>query len=970
MKIDDASRIRAAKRAFARATTSLLASFALGASALALAQDLEMPAMDPPSDAPAPPGAGTPPQGAPPQRGGAPANRPDAGSQGSSQGQGQGRSQAQDRSQASDAAGDAIEAQLVQFFKPARRASEIEGRDLTLERLLYGVSSPAARRDRLIAHWDLSGKYAEFNLSSLRQTYVEECISQLSKKYSNQIPPDATALALATRNGAKATRDEARLRFAQAQSDFDAAFSTPAGRRASDATTRVGDRLVALYVPATLPTAKTYATRYEEISARRRLSAEATRLNALLPSLYETLRARADQRTVEWSLLKTEFGSASSTAVSLFDAVDRYCEACRELIEATVRYNIAIAIYSCETTPGNVRGEALLATLNQRPSSAGQGAQSSQRTQPSAEPRPGTTSASFDYGARGLVLPGLLPRGTATESASLAWGRPRGLILPGLDLYALDSDAPVASDDAFAYEPLEPLPLAEPNSTGVQLANVSLSPDSAPALLLASYSAPGPLASQIDDEAKKAAEEEAARKAAEEEAARKAAEEAAKKAAEEEVARKAAEEEAARKAAEEAAKKAAEEEAARKAAEEAAKKAAEEEAARKAAEEAAKKAAEEEAKRKAEEEAKKKAEEERVLAQSAPTFDPFVVTGYERLDPPPAWAVPQPAPNPAPSPVAAPEQAAPIPDGGVYWKEFDARADRLFAELLPSERSDEPASGLIVRGQQGFDSYAPAGQQGSVPSYDSAKQAAAATPEPDYKRAQLVAEAYFAPQAPRTDEQTGASERSLSLRDALSRVPRAPEPRLRVVLAYWELQSAFASNRIEEIVYSRYLAALKTNDQNEFLKAKALGAQARWIESKTRVRDAQSRLLRAIGVSPQYGYPVPTTIPFCGKRFDLASPRRVSSAMARAAALIPERLRSAQEIGAKLGDPQSTLALDLAQATEIQTPIATLEKQRELVLAYIKIVIELNEAIAEYVAYYPANVSNDQFARALSGVDK
>jgi hypothetical protein len=123
--------------------------------------------------------------------------------------------------------------------------------------------------------------------------------------------------------------------------------------------------------------------------------------------------------------------------------------------------------------------------------------------------------------------------------------------------------------------------------------------------------------SQINEEAKKKAEE--AKKKAEEEAKKKAeeakkkAEEEAKKKAEEE-AKKKAEEEAKKKAEEEAKKKADEE--AKKKAEEEAKKKAEEEAKKKAeeekkkAEEEAKKKAEEEAKKKAEEEAKKKAEEE------------------------------------------------------------------------------------------------------------------------------------------------------------------------------------------------------------------------------------------------------------------------------------------------------------------------------------------------------------------------
>ena len=115
-----------------------------------------------------------------------------------------------------------------------------------------------------------------------------------------------------------------------------------------------------------------------------------------------------------------------------------------------------------------------------------------------------------------------------------------------------------------------------------------------------------------EEEARKAAEEEARRKAEEEarraaeEEARRIAEEEARRAAEEEARRKAEEE--ARRAAEEEARRAAEEEARRKAEEEA-RRAAEEEARRKA-EEEARRIAEEEARRAAEEEARRKAEEE------------------------------------------------------------------------------------------------------------------------------------------------------------------------------------------------------------------------------------------------------------------------------------------------------------------------------------------------------------------------
>ena len=957
---------------------ALLAGTALGTVACSFAQDETIPPLNFEAEGGAP-GATAAPPNAPPAPGAAPSGTnvaPGAAAAPDRRGSASQATTGDSQKQSADVAG----VQLAPFFQVPQTLPDVVGEPLSLDRLLFGTYSPAERLRRLDAYWDLSGKYALVALCSRNRSYVEKCVGQLQQKYSGNLPADVKALALSALNSAKQAYDSARVDFTQAQYDFDAAFSTPAGRRAAmnrslDApskTTRFfGTDVVVLYVPSAAPSTSFYQTRFEEISRQRRVSAEASRINVLIPLLYETLQSRASQAAAEKSLFETEFKSSSSP-VSLFAAADRYLAAQKEAIVAAIKYNCAIAAYSCETVPGSLQGDRLLATLNQRPAAqtqAGSGGQT---------PRPAQTAPQYNdrYGYREIVLPGLDYFDSAREAfaasgyrrdayaSSYPYG---GLILPGLT----DAPEPRVEKTFAQSETTVPKPavggvLDEPvDQAAVAALLASARPvDSTPTVVTAGYlsdselSKPAPVDQDAALEAaKKAAEEEAARKAAEEEAARKAAEEAARKAAEEEAARKAAEEEAARKAAEEeAARKAAEEEAARKAAEE--------EAARKAAEEeAARKAAEEEAARKAAEEAQKAAAA--AALQEQVDALPTVITGYEQ----PTFPEYRPAPQ---------QTVRPVGDGA-YWRRFDAELESFFSSVMKGsiddadEETSESADAFIVRGQQTYNGYAPAGSPNSATSYETA-QRAAATAEAEsaeqtkaYQRVQQVVEIYFAPAQPKTDERTGVSERGLSLVNALSNAPNAPNARFAVAKTYWLLQGAVATLRIENIALAKYADALRSNPNDQFVKTQALGAQARQIAAQTKVRELQIRLLRLTNVSPGYGYPVPTTAPFCGKKFDLGSPRTFNANMRRTVGLIPERLRIAQELSANLNAPEDMLRFDVN--ADPQTTVATLEKNRELILSYIQTVVDLNVAIAEYVAYFPARVSNEQFVKALSGKD-
>ena len=918
---------------------------------------------------------------------------------------------------------DVAGAQLAPFFRVAA-LTDVVGEPLPLERLLHGAYSPADRLRRLDAYWDLSGKHALVVLSALNHSYINKCIAQLLDKHSNNLPPAVYALAVSTQSGAKQKYDAARLDFLQAQYDFDAAFSTPAGRRAAmnraqgapNKTTRFfGSEVVALYIPSATPATGVYKTNYEEMARQRKMSAEATKLNVLLPLLYDTLQTRATQAAAEKALFEAEFQSQSATAVSLFAAADRYFNAQKGAIAAAIKYNCAIAAYSCETVPGSLQGDRLLGTLNQLPSAQAQTG-APQQTPPPAQNAPQPANR-VTYCP--LVLPGLDYLEPAREAFADAYYRTdypnaflRRLILPGLD----GAETPLAENVLAQADPLSALTsdsssiLDEPIPEDVNLeslvAQVELLPDSSSALddsipedanlenlaaqvellptllsdspsvldepipedseagmALASFTADSttkilPVSYTIDKPIE-TADQEAAKKAAEEEAARVAAEEQAKKAAEEEAARVAAEEQA---------KKEAEAEAARAAAEEQAKKAAEEEAAKEAAENEMNSPEISQAAPSSPSVATA-AVQPNVAESAEPQQDgslPIIITGYEQFE----------APLYIPTPVVP---APPVGDGA-YWRPFDDELDKFYANMYEESRDEnvdgaaEPSETMIVRAQQQeFDSYAPSGTQNSLPSYETAQrnaanaEAANAEQTEIYQRVQRVVEIYFAPVQPKTDDRTGVSERGLSLANAFSRVPGVPYVRHNVAKTYWELQGAVATLRIETLALQQYTAALKSAPNDQFVSTQALGAQARMVAAQTKVRETQIKLLRMMNISPGYGYPVPTTVPFCGKNFDLGSPRTFNANMRRSSGLIPERLKTAQDLSAKLGSPDVMLKLELD--SDPQTAIATLEKNRELILAYIQLIVDLNASIAEYVAYFPANVSNEQFVKALSGKD-
>lgn len=287
---------------------------------------------------------------------------------------------------------DEAKKQIAPFFV-AQPSKALPGEALTLDRLLYGVYSPSERFRRLLAYWDLAGKNAYYNLCVQVEVYAGECAAAIEKQGSGQ--GEAAQLASSAREIAAHRRVLARLDLTQSQRRFDASFSSNQGRQAAQARAAAKGGAAtnaALYLPSTLPSTDVFETRYEEIAQTRGASAEAARLNSLLPLLYQTLQARAGQAAREFEVLVALFQSSGASPSALLGTLDRYFEAMKKVIESAVQYNQAIASYAIQTTPSNVVGPAFLATINQKPSSgatnaAAQGRQAQQGQQNQQPPQ-------------------------------------------------------------------------------------------------------------------------------------------------------------------------------------------------------------------------------------------------------------------------------------------------------------------------------------------------------------------------------------------------------------------------------------------------------------------------------------------------------------------------------------------------------------------------------------------------------
>jgi len=379
-------------------------------------------------------------------------------------------------------------AALCEMKNPA-----IVGEPLSLEKLLYGTVAPSERYRRLAAYWDLVGKRAYCNLCAECANFATVCADRVQKRSEGATPSQETVAFLnASRLVAAQRREAARVDFVRSQHAFDAAFSSAAARRAAwarrsneaqaqaAASSADAAKVVAanvgtptspvLYVPTAIPSADVYETRFDEMSRRRWLSNEAARLNVALPLLYEATRSRAEQARHEWNNLNAAFNAPGTSETVLFAALDRYWAASREMLAAATRYNQAIAAYVAETVPGTLRGAALLATLNQRPSAAASTLKSDANSENAgAAPQNATPNArkTFDDGSSvasaSYVAPAAVPNASSVAPTSFVDPAPKPDLTPtpGARLEPADAATPATPAEPLPPTPTEPAPQPE-----------------------------------------------------------------------------------------------------------------------------------------------------------------------------------------------------------------------------------------------------------------------------------------------------------------------------------------------------------------------------------------------------------------------------------------------------------------------------------------------------------------------------
>ena len=893
---------------------------------------------------------------------------PNAGSQpqnqsGAAQGQSQsGAAQGQSQSETPDAAAP----QIAQFFRVAG-SREIQGEALTLERLLYGVYSPADRNRRLAAYWDLAGRNAQYNLCVVCSGYVEECAGKLAQQANSS--EETRNLITSVRQIAFGRQSAARVRLLQGQYEFDAAFTTAAGRRAalqraSESGVRAVDANsgVVFYIPSARPATDVYRTRFAEIAPYISARGEAARLNTLTPLLYETLQARATQTARELDVLVSLANSTQLVPTTLFAAIESYRNSASQMIDAAVRYNQAIAAYSSLVTPANIQGAAFLATINQRPSAQTQPSQQRQQQNGAGAPQQGSAAAGADAGTPrsdvptrfAYYLPGYLPEwARETPEAS-------SQTQPASSQTVADATSDAAQIEAASLasiQPLAPASLPIANAKPVVARNL----DSEATFTPVAYSRPissEPTATLVPASASPEPEPTPAAPA-------------------ETVA-------------------ASENKATPEATSEP--------------EQTTEPAPNPEPQPEPASVAESKPEP---LPQPEPTPEQpeaapdeatpdqsvqnqpelpiiIVITGYE-----------QPLKSDVESAPVETEQAtasdpSTSPDGA--WLSplrvktrvalFAAALRSIFttseSDVRPSTLSDE----YVVRGQDISlpDDYnaEPAPQadvvnttSGAVntASSDATQRAAAAA------QVRALTTALFAietPPAPATGErQEDAYERLYTLHEVASRSNQSPTGRRAVAFAFWKLQGACARLRVEEtifrnftLVYNNLDSTTINNEVGRACLAAALEQQARVTEAKTLKRAAQIELLGCMGrSSANSALPLPATLPFCDAQFKPSLPGYADARTLRTAALVQARLKSVQEFGATLEAPNLLLNVDTnnVSASNVELLVATLQKKRESALLFVDHVVALNFAVADSVAFFPAQLSSDQFVDALAG---
>lgn len=228
----------------------------------------------------------------------------------------------------------------------------------------------------------------------------------------------------------------------------------------------------------------------------------------------------------------------------------------------------------------------------------------------------------------------------------------------------------------------------------------------------------------------------------------------------------------------------------------------------------------------------------------------------------------------------------------------------------------------------------------------------------------------------------------LTLRQAIGNINDS-RTRLEVVECYWKLRAKIAELGIENGVlfslqqmsnnFDRQLAPLGDRATPDLIslggafKAAVFGSLSRIAKMKIDIRYLQIELMQQIGQTTENGWPLPSSVPYCGPTYRLESDRasRTTFTLATESILIPEKLESAQAMGIRMGTPAELFRPNIAA---ISTPadgylyLKTLDNKRQIAILFVSQIVSLNNSIARYVTdFSTSTIPNDDFVKSLIG---
>ncbi len=198
-----------------------------------------------------------------------------------------------------------------------------------------------------------------------------------------------------------------------------------------------------------------------------------------------------------------------------------------------------------------------------------------------------------------------------------------------------------------------------------------------------------------------------------------------------------------------------------------------------------------------------------------------------------------------------------------------------------------------------------------------------------------------------------------------------------VVDAYWLVRQRAAEYQVlvQQAQFVEDLALLGGQPSAEYqCRAARSTADAALHEAHVALLDAQYELARLMGTASDSAWPLPSTVPHCGRyllRLD-AQPRRLAESwpLRRLAAAIPTLAEGLQQRAAAVVEADAARAAAdasyRADGRSIEQALESVHRQTEQSLAFLSTLTQYNRAIAEYaLTVLPPSTPSEKLASAL-----